>query len=256
LREVRQRLASFNFARCASECDTFTVERGNQIVAEYVTAQYLGTGSANISWVNFDRVQSVAESMLEESMSSNHEIGVLFGMIHRLIPTLPYHELVLQRKQRASARLKPLPSTRIKDGKPSFPFFNYVSSYFEELVENTREDLLKDAAGMVAKDGEENAIVAVIEPEACFECALRTIGQLEDDTASETRRSLIKTVMEACEGGRSVLYDRYVCQFVEWKVGCDAKPIILLWLQGHAKDLKAEKTSLPFMWLHGCFNMT
>ena len=195
---------------------------------------FLGAAMADANqWMNLDLVHDG---------SSNADVLKLFGLSLQRLPVLPFEELVLQRKQSSFTRLRPLPASRHSTAKPHFPFFNFISGYFDELVETAVER-------HVLTTTTENNLVELSVDE-CL-CAVMDLIEQESGTdgnpvaVDEERRSLAKSIVHFVSRAPDndskglSLFERYLHQFLEWKLGCRADPFILNWLQSRLDNINA-----------------
>lgn len=192
---------------------------------------FLGATLADANqWSNLDLVNN-------NDSSPNIRVLELFGLCLRGLPVLPFEELVLQRKQSSYSRLRPMPASRHGTAEPQFPFFSFLSSFFDELVES----LLEKQARTNGTDK--------LSVEECYRVAVDAIEEESEDdgspsTSASERRSLagsmVRFVSQNSHRGSDIsLFERYLHQFLEWKVGCRADPTILEWFQRRLYNMNA-----------------
>jgi hypothetical protein len=212
---------------------------------------FLGDGVAEINqWMNLDLIGY---------SSSNRDVLELFGLVLIGLPVLPFEELVLQRNQSTHSRLMPLPTSRVDAAEVHFPFFYCISVYLDELVESVQASYVREKGPPDANDD------ILIGPPSTAECLRMAMNMLQDgdsyqqvlkggdDAASrnQERRKLAQTVIAfvaanadaACSGDMS-LFDRYLHQFVEWKVGCTANPVLVRWWKGRLEECNGTASIL------------
>jgi hypothetical protein len=174
-------------------------------------------------WKNLDLVE-------ERSTAA----AKLFGLVLRGLPVRPFEELVLQRRHSTSTWLVPLPSNRVGSSEAQFPFFRFISTYNDEVVESAH-DTLHRVERADARDE--------VTMKECFQTAFHAIeesglpvsGIDADIELKKERRKLVRSVIAFVQDNTNEskqahsLFDRYLCQFIEWKVGCVANSAMLQW---------------------------
>jgi hypothetical protein len=193
-------------------------------------------------WMNLDLIGD---------SSSNSDVSELFGLVLIGLPVLPFEELVLQRKQSIHSRLMPLPTSRVDAAKVHFPFFYCISAYLDELVESVQATYVREKGPPDAYDD------IIIGPPSTAECLRMAMDMLQQDDShqqilgggddatsrNQERRKLAQTVIafvaanaDVARSGAISLFDRYLRQILEWKVGCIANPFTLRWWEGRLAE--------------------
>jgi hypothetical protein len=193
-------------------------------------------------WMNLDLIGD---------SSINSDVSELFGLVLIGLPILPFEELVLQRKQSIHSRLMPLPASRVDAAKVYFPFFYCISAYLDDLVESVQASYVREKG---PPDAYDDILVGPPSTAECLQIAMDMLQQDDshqqvfgggDDATSrnQERRKLAQTVIafvatnvDAARSGDMSLFDRYLRQFLEWKVGCIANPVILRWWEGRLEE--------------------
>jgi hypothetical protein len=154
----------------------------------------------------------------------------LFAMILRGLPVPPCEEIILQRNQLG---LFPLPQY-CRNRRPQFPFFHFVSSFLDELVESVHDALIRRTI-----DSDDN--FSLVSSALCFENAMgdlqsdewRNIDGFKSNAAERLKlvRAVVAYVVDHYQASSDVssLFDRYLHQYIEWKIGCSATEAILPW---------------------------
>lgn len=212
---------------------------------------FLGDSLAETNqWMNLDLIGD---------SSSNSDLSELFGIVLRGLPVLPFEELVLQRKQSIHSRLMPLPTSRVDAAEVQFPFFYCISAYLDELVESVQASYVR---GIGPPDAYDDIPIGPTSTAECLQMAMDMLQQGDsnqqvlgggDDAASrnQERRKLAQEVIafvaanaDATRSGDMSLFDSYLRQFLEWKVGCTANPLILRWWDGRLKECNGATSVL------------
>lgn len=195
---------------------------------------FLGAALADANqWMNLDLV----------SASSDAEVSKLFGIALKSLPVLPLEELILQQRNSSFSRLHPLPPLRSLKAVPLFPFFSFLSEYFDELIECILEAHSHTGAHKR------------LSVEECFLLAERHLGGASGESKhfkndNIERQHLVRVMIDfVTEDAAKLhqhesLFDRYLTQFVEWKLGQDAFPLLLNWLRKQLDDVGASKSVL------------
>jgi hypothetical protein len=156
----------------------------------------------------------------------------LFGLILVGLAPPPEYELLRHRHGNVSSRLLALPSILSGEGKVLFPFFWFVSSFLDHLVQRVVENLCSSGHSMEPPS-----------PEAIFRQCLSYFGE-ERSAVSLPDASVVADVISFVQadsasmvdqGGRT-LFDRYTAQFLEWKVGIRATKPLMSWLMKRASS--------------------
>jgi hypothetical protein len=204
---------------------------------------FLGDSLAETNqWMNLDLIGD---------SSINSDVSKLFGLVLIGLPVLPFEELVLQQKQSIHSRLMPLPTSRVDAAKVHFPFFCCISAYLDELVESVQASYVGEKG---PPDAYDDILIGLPSTAECLRMAMDMLQQ--DDSHQQVlgggdhatsrnleRRKLAQTVIafvaanvDAARSGDMSLFDRYLRQFLEWKVGCIANPVILRWWEGRLEE--------------------
>lgn len=131
-----------------------------------------------------------------------------------------------------SASLCPLPTCRDRTIEPKFPFFYFVSTCLDELVESVHiESLLQGCSS------------DEISMADCFDRALsmlqNNVNDGKESIKNHARYSLIGEAISFVTNlapGCNFLFERYLSQFIEWKVGCEVNPGFLQWLSDSVQE--------------------
>jgi hypothetical protein len=212
---------------------------------------FLGDSLAEANqWMNLDLIGD---------SSSNRDLLKLFGLVLTGLPVLPFEELVLQRKQSTHSRLMALPTSRVDTAEVHFPFFYFISAYLDELVESVQALYVREKR---PPDAYDDILIGPPSTVECLRMALdilregdsrrQVVGGGDDATSrNQERRKLAQTVIafvaanaDAARSGDMSLFDRYLRQFVEWKVGCNANPVILRWWEGRLEECNGTASVL------------
>lgn len=191
-------------------------------------------------WRNLD--------LVGDSFSRNSDTAKLFGLVLRGLPVPPFEELVLQRSLGTNNRLSPLPTSRAITAVAHFPFFHFVSSYLDELVEIVQERLICEN-GIKARGHQLD-----LTTKEFFRVSMEFIQGADDamppgtrPERNQERRQLVGSVVSFVldqihdrEGGGKSLFDLYLVQFIEWKVGCVAHPAILHWWSSRLRECEGS----------------
>lgn len=186
-------------------------------------------------WMNLD---------LLSASSTSKDVLELFGLILQSLPVVPFEELVLQQKQSTFTRLQPLPSFRCTSAKPLFPFFSFLSEYFDEVVESTIETHMRDNPS-----GDSQQVHQLTACE-CYLAVMDKIGgnldEVDSSSVSAERFHLAKTILAfvannaAEEQNKCSLFERYLQQFLEWELGQKACPLLLNWFNSRIDQMNAN----------------
>lgn len=187
-------------------------------------------------WKNLDLISSSTSNVLA---GSPHCLK-LFEKVLLQVPTLPTDELILQRHRLSINRLVPLPLTFPNLGAPRFPFFQLISSYLDELVENVFESIA------LRKYNSSQSLCTPTASEV-FEQATVHINDGNEDLERQERldrRKVALSVVDYIVNCRtdSVVssespFDVYLLQYTEWKIGCKSSSIIQQWWMIRLQDL-------------------
>ena len=160
------------------------------------------------NWRNLDILSNCHQSKITDN---------LFGHILEGLPVPPFEELVLHRRTKGGVQ-----SLATKHGLTSvrFPFFYFISSFLDSVVETAEASVAASSASHNGNTFQTTPIQDVLE------CAMDLIktsdkGIFVQDIVETTRNSDITTV----EG----LFHRYLCHYIEWKVGCEPESHLLKW---------------------------
>ena len=215
------------------------------IIRNATQAILMGTTQLSLTMsIHSSLVQSLkvflTSSLLESNQWMNLEVVVhstnkstrdLFGMCMRDLPSIPVAELVLQGTRNSLTCLRSLPLSLVdKKRRPRFPFFYFISSFFDELYE--------EVVAVFARSGDERKVTSA-------EYLKSAIGMLETSTvdkcmaasiAQQRKVLALKIINFVSATPDSTLFDQYTKQFMEWKIGIIAEKFILGWF---CEQLKA-----------------
>jgi hypothetical protein len=166
----------------------------------------------------------------------------LFVNILRSLPVTPSDELSLHRN--VKGRLHPIPfniSPRCQFSV-KFPFFFFVSSFLDQVVEM--------AEAMKASNSE--FVVSQLQTDTSgkqiLECAIDTLkndhfGALEKNPHLSQNQEIIAQVIDIVKKDKSntdeSLFQRYLSQYLQWKLGCAAESMVVVatWVLNKISDL-------------------
>jgi hypothetical protein len=179
-------------------------------------------------WKNFDLVDDMVP-----------DVGDLFGLILRSFPVRPYEELSLQRNQSTLTRLSSLPCDETSTIKPLFPFFHFVSTYLDHVVDSAAKAITSmftsNEYHAMSAESCFQASVTLLQDSLASECGVVTLSKVQESKVVGDVISVVARESTRPANGLS-LFDRYLRQFVEWKVGCLANAGLLEWLAGFTTD--------------------
>jgi hypothetical protein len=179
-------------------------------------------------WLNLDILLTT---------SLRQDVAELFGIILRHVSVSPFNEMVLQRQQSTIKTLSRLPETRVASATVQFPFFSLISAYLDEVVEKVSETLLE----RFNPDESDRLDREKVTSEQCFQAAVELIQtgesaerELVDQSTESERRKVVLAALHFVEKNRPScgmsLFECYIRQYVEWRVGCPASPALMQWL--------------------------
>ena len=150
----------------------------------------------------------------------------LFGQILRTLPIMPLDELNLYRNMQG--RLQPIPAyiSANCSSSVSFPFFSFVSSFLDKVVEmaESATQMEMDAHGITF---------------SVINCAMNllqnhNVGSQREAAHLAQYRKVVAEVLDTIKKigniGTNSLYHRYVSQYVQWKLGCTSESMIIPWM--------------------------
>ena len=140
----------------------------------------------------------------------------LFALILNKLPSPPFNELIIQRPIPYRVRSLPMLANSYGPSTVIFPFFSLLSRNIEELIE--------DAEERVRENEDEKKVWAEFEALSVLN---KVIVLIEENF-------LIKEVVEfmtkLSSFERNILVQRYLRQFLLWKIGCSNLSILLPWI--------------------------
>ena len=144
-------------------------------------------------------------------------------------PVPPFEELLLHRLRKNGLVLLPF-EERPTYPPVRFPFFFFVSSFIDDVVESAERELT--VKGRVDDVGPADMLRVAQE-------LVADSASVADNPGVESRRQLVLRILQivACEKGErstewwdnragTSLFDDYLQQFVEWKVGCQSSMLM------------------------------
>ena len=163
-------------------------------------------------WRNFDSLPLLAETE-----------SALFCSILREYPVPPYTELKLYRPHVIMSRLAPLPELEAVAAEPCFPFFFFLSTYFDQLITRTEELLRKEESqSYFALSERELLHRATCEIEKGVQHASNSFREVDS-------RSLVAKLALEAVAKSSGLMQKYLRQFVHWKHGYNPTDATMDW---------------------------
>ena len=158
----------------------------------------------------------------------------LFEYVLRHLPLPPLEELRLQKPTPRRVRSLPTQAITFDSSSVSFPFFYFISSCIEELVEENHKCLMID---------EDNS--SSTEAFALLEGVMSALQgkQSHQDSRSSKELSRFKIVYYAIvfiqnlpDHERTTIFDNYLRQYLRWRVGCEIPHAMMMtWI--HAQIL-------------------
>jgi hypothetical protein len=186
-------------------------------------------------WRNFDLI-----ALSTRTTPTKKCLLILFEKVLQELPVLPLEELVLQRRRIAVNRLLPLPTNRVHSEDNQFPFFQFISSYLDELVNSVSTNILQDHLNSYGELG--------IYELSTSETLLKVMEILDAETEKNCERkklvtSVISFVADHVQSpnsndGGDCLFKCYLRQYVEWKIGCTANATFVEWWMIRLENLR------------------
>lgn len=176
---------------------------------------------------------------------SNDSCSALFQKILENSPVLPFEELMLRQSYQTGALLCPIPATRPQKSSAVFPFFFFVSSYLDEHVDGA---LLRRSKSTDSSSPFQDLSIDEQVRELLDECA-RSLSQAKETSCVSRSKTIAETIefVENCYVGGSSelsLFDRYIVQFIEWKIGGATTPVVLEWWRDRLQSSSAARSIL------------
>lgn len=144
----------------------------------------------------------------------NDATNELFGFVTGILPVMPFEELVLQRH--VAAGIQTTISLAVMHRPPvRFPFFYFVSTFLDKIAE--RAEFLSSGS-VVANDSS----LAVSETTLMERAHEILYDESSDPTATlQAIQEIVHWVKDELPSERDSLYERYLHNYVTWKLGCD-----------------------------------
>jgi len=156
------------------------------------------------------------------------ELLSLFGLILESLPMAPFEELLLYKAQDETFRLPPFIPTH-HPPPVRFPFFFCVSSLLDQVVENAESTLIQNEVCEVESVPQSNLSDRIL-----MTGAVGNLGEREDESAMPFSRmpaKVVNFIANAPEASSCAIFDCYLDQFLEWKVGCTNHLLIKDWIK-------------------------
>jgi len=150
----------------------------------------------------------------------------LFGQILCSLPIMPLDELNLNRNMQG--RLQPIPSyvSANCSSSVSFPFFSFVSSFLDKVVE------MAESATQMEMDAHGTNVSVINYAMNLLEN--HNVGSQREAAHLAQYRKVVAEAVETIKKigniGTNSLYHRYVSQYVQWKLGCTSKSMVIPWM--------------------------
>jgi len=149
----------------------------------------------------------------------------LFEYVLRHLPLPPLEELRLQKPVPRRVLSLPTQAISFDSTSVSFPFFYFISSCIEELVEETQKCYMNDRD--VSSTGAFTLLEVVMS-------ALHGKSSQQDPRSNkdlsrfEIVRYVIKFIQALPQRDRSSMFNSYLRQFLRWRVGCEIPHSMLM----------------------------
>ncbi len=187
--------------------------------------------SLQLCEMNHDRNLDI---ILQEAVSQEAE--ELFALILRSLPLPPFDELVLRRGEGIVVR--GLLSDNRELSSSRFPFFDFVTSCLNEVVEAALKETSQDPCAVVAENGIDEYCRFVYARSS----SLLHVDESDQSIQSQRRKSANQAVEYVKSAGseNSFLFPCYVSQFIERIAGKMVSNAPADWVKYHAKRMELD----------------
>ena len=229
-----------------------TMTRASQSLVEKTTQLSMSTAVNSVLQETFTAFITSAMHFINQWHNAqfltqgghSRECEAIIELVLNDFPTPPFEELLLHQSRKTEVQLLPF-AKRSSYPCVRFPFFYFVSSFLDEVVENSERHLTSSSSiehiGLADMlHAGEAFISADISPagvDSKFEIRRQLVGRILQVVADEIDGSL------ACSenGVVTSLFDDYLQQFVEWKVGCQSSLLLTNFLRRKMMEFVEER---------------
>ena len=210
-----------------------TMTRASQSLVAKTTQLSMSTSINSVLQETFTAFVTAAMQFINQwnnaqfltQSSHSRECEAIIELVLNDLPVPPFEELLLHQSRKSTPHLLPF-AVRSQCPNVRFPFFYFVSSFLDEVVESAEREVassdelelvgpanvLKYAHDLVANTS------SLATGDSKFEIRRQLVGQILQLVANERGGPSPENLWES--SARTSLFDDYLQQFVEWKVGC------------------------------------